>query len=131
MKNARLVRKELNDSRGVIGSLFVDGHNLCHTLERPWRNNVEGDSCIPSGSYVCKRVISPKFGETFEITGVKDRTHILFHSGNTIADSKGCVLVGFQYSDTGAQLVVSKSRVAHEALMKLMEGENEFNLEVV
>lgn len=131
MKKARLLRKPLNDSRGTIGSLFVDGANICHTLERPWRNNVPNDSCIPSGTYTCKRVHSPKFGETFEITGVKDRTHILFHSGNKIADTHGCILIGFQYDDSGAQIIISKSRVAHEAFMKLMEGVDEFELEVV
>lgn len=126
MKNARLVRKELNDSRGVIGSLFVDGHNLCHTLERPWRNNVEGDSCIPSGSYVCKRVISPKFGETFAITGVPNRTHILFHAGNTIDDSHGCVLLGLIQKD----FILYKSKDAVKSFMKHLEGINEFALEV-
>lgn len=131
MKKAKLVRKNMDDIRGVIGTLSIEDVQVCYTLERPWQNNTPEVSCIPKGFYLCKRIVSPKFGTTFEITNVKDRSHVLFHSGNQISDSRGCVLLGFQYNDSGAQLIISKSKVAHEALMKLMENENEFALEIV
>lgn len=49
---------------------------------------------IPKGEYLCKRTNSPKFGNTFEITGVEGRDHILFHWGNIEDNSLGCILVG-------------------------------------
>ena len=131
MKKARLVRKSMDDIRGVIGTLSIEDVQVCYTLERPWQNNSPEISCIPKGFYLCKRIVSPKFGTTFEITKVIDRTHVLFHSGNSIQDTRGCVLLGFQYNDTQEELIISKSRVAHEAFMKLLEGVDEFTLSIV
>lgn len=68
------------------------------TLEPPWRDNTVGRSCIPVGTYLCRRVQSPKFGNTFEITGVPGRTHVLFHKGNIDDNTEGCVLVGEEFA---------------------------------
>jgi len=35
-----------------------------------------------------------KYPDSFEITGVSNRTKILFHAGNTDDDTAGCVLLG-------------------------------------
>lgn len=79
---------------GCFGALLDDTLPFAVTCERPWVNNAREISAIPPGTYLCKRVVSPKFGVTFEITGVPGRSQILFHKGNTIVDSRGCVLVG-------------------------------------
>jgi len=84
-------------SDGTFGVLLDDGVPFCLTLERLWRNNECGKSCIPTGIYICKRIQSPKFGNTFEITEVVGRSHILFHKGNLADDSHGCILLGEQY----------------------------------
>lgn len=131
MKRAKLTRKNMNDIRGVIGTLSIDDIQACYTLERPWSNNAPEISCIPKGFYLCKRIVSQKFGTTFEITNVIDRTHVLFHPGNSIQDTHGCVLLGFQYDDTREELVISKSKAAHEAFMKLLQGVDEFTLSIV
>lgn len=67
------------------------------TCEDAWNNNEEFNSCIPSGVYTCRKTVSPRFGTTFEVTNVKDRTNILFHSGNDPGDTRGCILTGLSY----------------------------------
>lgn len=98
------------------------------TLELPWRDNKKGESCIPCGRYVCRRVCSPKFGDTFEICGVPDRQGILFHTGNTAKDTKGCVLIGELIDLKSESLVNSKK--AFENFMNELESYNDFILEV-
>ena len=67
------------------------------TAEDDWLDNAARVSCIPAGSYVTRRVTSPKFGETFEVTGVPGRANILFHHGNTEEDTEGCILLGSSF----------------------------------
>lgn len=93
MKTFRLKRIS-GTPQAVFGALIEDGIPFVVTLEEPWLNNQRGASCIPVGAYVCRRVISPKFGDTFEVTNVPGRSHILFHKGNTTDDTEGCILVG-------------------------------------
>jgi len=96
---AEIVRMEQSEE-GTYGVLKINGRVICLTLERPWENNKPNVSCIPEGIYLCKRVKSPKFGDTFEVTDVPGRTHILFHKGNKVQESLGCVILGSSYSDS-------------------------------
>jgi hypothetical protein len=82
---------------GTFGVLFDGETPFCLTLEREWKDNKRGESCIPMGTYSCKRVVSPKFGDTFEVCDVPGRSHILFHKGNLEDDSHGCILIGEEY----------------------------------
>jgi hypothetical protein len=101
---------------------------LCFTLEPSWNDNAEGKSCIPAGVYICKRVNSPKFGDTFEITNVKDRSHILIHPLNEVEETQGCIGVGLSVSGNHPSLYQSK--VAFDFVMGLLEDFSEFNLEI-
>ena len=96
MKQIKLVRIAYIDD-GTFGVLFDEDTPFCLTLEREWRDNKRGESCIPAGHYICKRVQSPKFGDTFEVCDVFGRSHILFHWGAIEDDSHGCIIVGEQY----------------------------------
>ena len=111
------------------------------TVEEEWQNNLPFISCIPAASYLCKRVDSPKFGDTFEITNVPGRTLVLFHALNTEEGTQGCVGVTtrlgvMRVKDEDTRLKVWKlaglsSRVAFKAWMASMEGIDEFTLHVV
>lgn len=79
---------------GTFGVLMLDGKPWCTTLEDPWNNNIEQISCIPAGSYLCAPHDGPRVKDVWEVTKVPGRTAILIHSGNTIADTEGCILVG-------------------------------------
>lgn len=92
------------------GILFHGQNFLCYTLELPWRNNEKLVSCIPWGRYVAIRHPSPRFGMTLAVKEVPGRSGIIFHAGNTVVDSKGCVLVG-TVTDWGGTLSVSRRAI--------------------
>lgn len=100
------------------------------TLERPWLNNKKGESCIPAGEYMCKRVNSPKFGNTFEVTAVPGRSHILFHKGNLADDSHGCILVGERFGMVGNAPGVLESQSGYSEFLYKLKGEDEFKLTI-
>ena len=119
------IEKTASETRGI---LLLDGSFLCCTLENPDRNNQRNVSCIPCGNYVVKRVKSPRYGETFEITNVPDRSHILFHAGNTHKDTEGCILLGQTFSELGDNKAVLNSRNTVKRFMEKLAGTKIFSL---
>lgn len=127
------IKRFTNGGQGTFGVLMQAGEGgrpLCLTLERPWLDNRPDVSSIPAGLYTCRRTLSPRFGETFEVTGVPGRTVILFHKGNTIADSSGCVLLGERFGTLGGSAAVLGSAQAFSLLMRGLSGMDEFELRV-
>ena len=110
----RIARKE----GYTIGRLYIDDAYFCDTLEDRDRGleesmpldmikriKVKGETAIPTGTYeLSMRHISPKYSrkKAFAFTGgvmprllnVPGYEGVLIHSGNTAADSEGCILVG-------------------------------------
>lgn len=116
---------------GTFGVLDINGLPICVTLERVWADNKKGESCIPAGCYVARRVLSPKFGNTFEITGVNGRDAILFHWGNIDLDSHGCVLLGESFHIWNAgQCSIASSKVAFAEFMQRLGKTKEFDVEI-
>ena len=129
MKTMRLIR--LSDTiYGTFGVLIDNGIPFCVTLELPWRNNIRNKSCIPADVYMCRRIESPRFGETFEITAVPKRSNILFHKGNLEEDTKGCILVGEKFDKLYNKPAVLASGDAFKEFMEKLEGEEEFILSI-
>ena len=96
----------------TLGKLTIYD-NVFWIAERPWRGNKKEISCIPSGTYTCKRYVSKRFGETFEVTEVPNRTYILFHVGNfPEKDSHGCLLVGSSLMANTPAVASSKNAMA-------------------
>lgn len=110
---------------------FTAGDPFAVTLERPWLNNKRQESCIPAGTYRCQRVQSPKFGDTFEITNVPNRSHILFHAGNVPEDSLGCVLVGERFDPVKGQNGITASREGFAEFLAHQKGVQTFLLTIV
>lgn len=131
--NATLVR-EVCANGCITGTLTIprkDGKNwTCKTLELPNNGNKQNNSCIPGQrTYVCERVDSPTFGDTFEITDVPgNRDNILFHVGNFPRNTSGCVLLGMAVDPKTNFLMSSKPAVA--AFLRELEGYNKFLLTV-
>ena len=120
-------KSTLHSTTGKL--LFLDNKtNLIlqlRTLERPWVFNERKVSCIPTGQYLVKRHVSPKFGQCFKIQDVKGRSDILIHSGNVVNDTLGCVLVGLtsgSVDDSNTAMVYS-SRKAMAVLLALIDKE--------
>jgi len=128
MKHLTLVRFTPTPD-GTPGVLQGDGI-ICTTMERLWLDNQPNISCIPEGNYIPCRMISPKFGETFEIP-VSGRTHILFHKGNhAMSDSRGCILVGVGFAEINKQWAITDSGLGFHRFMKHLEGEDQFQLTI-
>jgi hypothetical protein len=93
----KLIRNE-PQGNALTGKLYVDNEYFCDTLE-PWQY------AIPAGCYRLRLTYSPAFQEILPLldgvlgyarqphNGIR-RTGIRIHAGNTIADSRGCILVG-------------------------------------
>lgn len=112
MRQARIVRVSSSEKSGTFGVLTVDGYPICGTLEPRWKMNKPNVSCIPAGQYVCRRVDSPTYGDTFEVTGVIDRSHILFHAGNWDHNTQGCILLGEQFGRLAGEAALQCSKQA-------------------
>lgn len=114
--------------KGTFGVLRREMIPFALTMELPWTDNTPGQSCIPTGHYICRRVRSPKFGNTFEVTQVPNRTHILFHKGNTLEDTEGCILVAEEFSGTFDRPMIVSSARGFGELMALLADQPAFNL---
>lgn len=124
MSTVKLIRihSDLFCTRGV---LKYGRQVLCHTLELPWRSNDKNVSCIPVGTYSVIKAASPRFGECFYLRDVPARSGILIHVGNSVADTRGCLLVGLDANDKN----VLHSRLAMDRLLSVLP--EIFDLEVV
>lgn len=98
------------------------------TLEDAWRENQPFVSCIPRGNFVCERIISPKFGETFTVLGVPGRDLVRFHWGCTHLDTEGCILTGKEYGPVNGLDGILESKAAFALFMSKLKGINRFNL---
>lgn len=115
-------------NKGTFGVLRYGDVPFALTLERPWHDNQPTVSSIPAGTYSCLRVTSPKFGVTFEVQEVPGRSHILFHKGNTIEDTKGCILVGEEFAGSYDVPVLADSKHGFDEFMSLLYGRTQFDL---
>lgn len=131
MKQVRIVRVETNPFHGTFSTIVIDGRAFCVALEPYSRDNAQSVSCVPTGQYICKRVNSPKYGDTFEITNVEGRSHVLFHAGNTDSHTKGCVLLGQYYGKLTGDRAVKNSGNTFKAFLKELSSVNEFKLTII
>lgn len=122
----RLGKTPLTPTFGVLREGMVP---FAVTLERPWLDNRKGESCIPDGTFVCRRVHSPKFGVTFEVI-VPGRDAILFHCGNLMSDSHGCIILGEQFEPLIGQAGVAVSKKAFAEFLDRTKLVDEFYLVV-
>ncbi|NDD83385.1 hypothetical protein EBZ38_03770 [bacterium] len=108
-----------------------------YTLEDAWNGNKVGASCIPTGLYA---VVPHGWDKASKVTrkrcwrllDVPNRTAILIHAGNTVADTEGCVLVGTKapvIDDVNGTVTLPQSKVAMD-LLRAKIGEQGFQLEV-
>lgn len=105
----------------TIGHLAVNGNALCDTLEPA----VTSGMCIPEGEYVVKITYSPKFKRDLPlIIGVPGRNGIRFHRGNTVKDTTGCVIVGYN-TLKGA---LTQSTECEGALCEKLNKDNEIKI---
>jgi len=129
MPIVELVRLE-EAAEGSFGVLRVNKEVVCVTLEPPDRLNEQNVSSIPEQQYLCSRVNSPRFGDTYEVTAVPGRSEVLFHTGNTVDDTHGCILLGASYGELGGKRAVLASKDAFARFKALLDGAQTFHLTI-
>jgi len=130
LKELELHRITQSDT-GTLGYLLLRNRILCVTLELPWKNNKQHVSRIPQGSYLCNRIESPRFGWTYHVVGVPDRGEIIFHEGNTIADTRGCILCGSWIAPHNSQFTICKSLKAKNTFLESLRQDPRIALKIV
>ncbi len=123
LKMKKLTLKTFSTDDVTIGKLYNGNNLICYTVERPWLDNVANESCIPEGEYTVKMTNSPRFGPTYEVKNVPGRTHILFHKGNTVKDSLGCILPVSNITVFDGRIGGASSKFAYDRLMNLLHAE--------
>ena len=144
---ARLFKKE----KYTIGCLYVDGQYVCDTLEDTDRGltvamseseiskiKIAHETAIPTGTYtVDLDTVSPRFGNKpffQELCGGKlprlDKvpgfSGVLIHTGNTTADTDGCILLGYNKIKGG----LIDSKVAFTKFYNLIKDQKDLILEI-
>ncbi|MCQ2319448.1 MAG: DUF5675 family protein [Bacteroidales bacterium] len=119
MMTIELVRLFKRDDY-TIGRLFIDGKVFCDTLEP----SVASGIIIPKGEYTIKVTYSPKFRRMLPLIDVPGREGIRIHRGNTVKDTKGCVIVGYNTRKG----VVTSSELCETRLVEMLEKENEIKI---
>lgn len=127
---ARIVRLEESEYYGTFGALKFEDEVVCWTLEPPDFANEPMKSCIPAQQYMCCRTTSRTFGNTFLLRHVPGRSNILFHPGNLVKDTEGCILLGEKIGELSGDRAVLSSRAAFDRFMDLLNGINEFKLTI-
>lgn len=103
----------------TLGTLYVDGAFECYTIEDVVRTGpkVYGKTAISAGTYEVAINYSNKFKRDLPLLlNVPGFAGIRIHSGNTAADTLGCILVG----QTQTKTSVGSSRKAFDALFAKM-----------
>lgn len=104
----------------TIGRMSINDEYFCWTLEDPFRVNykVFGETCIPGGLYKVIIDESNRFKRRMpHILDVPNFTGIRIHKGNTAANTKGCILVGYKRTNNS----VFESGLAFDALFDKLD----------
>lgn len=126
----KIIRVEESD-QGTFGVMLINDVAFCVTLEPPDKDNQRDMSSIPPGAYTCRRVQSPRHGTTFEITHVPNRSHILFHAGNVVGHTKGCILLGQYFGKLRGERAVLNSGNTFRQFMGQTGGAVTLELDII
>lgn len=126
----------------TIGRLYIDGVFFCNTLEDTDRGlaqymsvgeianiKIKGATAIPSGAYKVQRTYSPKYKRLMpQVMNVKGYAGVRIHSGNTAADTEGCILLG---DNTAVGRLTNSRKRCVEFETKMQINGNVCDLEIV
>lgn len=124
-----LIRLESSEE-GTIGILKLNKDILCFTLEEKYRENQQNKSCIPTGQYSVEPKYSPHFGNVMKVLNVDGRTEILFHKGNTVEDTDGCILLGDRQGFLNGSRAILDSGKAFINFMDLVQNDRDVVLTI-
>lgn len=99
--NITIERTYLRNTIGH-GIVYDDDYNIVYyfkTVELTWQNNEKRVSCIPEGTYKCKKRTQAHFGNHFDILNVRNRSGVKIHCANFSYQLLGCIAVGDKHID--------------------------------
>ncbi len=123
MINLELVRLE-ESKQGTLGVLKLDKEIFGFTLEPPDNENKQNISSIPTGQYTLIPYTSLTHGRTWMVTEVPGRSYILFHSGNVVTSTSGCILLGDKAKKLRGNRAVLNSGNTFKEFKELLHGEH-------
>lgn len=132
----------------TLGFLFIESHRWA-TLEEGWRRDPDGpggqrregklvESCVPDGSYILRPHFSAKYPQgvwalvnptigiyapgTRPAGQTWGRDAVLIHSGNSVEDIEGCILIGRSHVWSGKrwEIQAGTSRPALDEMRALL-----------
>jgi len=128
---------------GTFGELVFPNGIKMFTVEKPWKENIVSESCIPDGVYrmgmrespVVRRSSGGEFHEGWEVLDVEGRSYIMLHPGNWPCNFQGCIGVGdslsYMTDKRGRMtLAVTNSRNTFRRLMEELDTRYEWELEI-
>ena len=125
---------------GAFGRLRLGELNL-YTVEKPWKDNIPRESCIPLGEYELiwrptTTQVPPEYkGHTWYVVGgsvgfdVGHRTRVALHAGNTHKDIVGCIAPGLNLGYLNSSWAVTHSMQVLRELYHLI-GPQDANLTI-
>ena len=122
--------RQPSTASATMGSLYIDGHWFCFTLEDPVRElgpngegKIPGKTAIPYGRYQVIIDKSTRFNCLMpHILNVPHFEGIRIHSGNTAADTEGCVLLGLTITKGTLDSISSSKLAFGQFFERLKEG---------
>lgn len=104
-----LIDRKWKKESYTIGKVYIDGKYFSESLEDKDRGltstmsleeikkiKVKDNTAIPTGTYQVLYTYSPRFKRMLPlINNVLGYEGVRFHAGNSIADTSGCILLGF------------------------------------
>lgn len=119
-----LERKYVTD-KAVIGELYINDKFECFTLEDP----DSAGTRIPTGEYTVTLDFSNRFKRIMPhvLGNGQDKRGIRIHTGNTSANTEGCILVGASRGSNS----IGMSKFAYFRLMQQLEGQKDIKLTVI
>lgn len=97
-----MLRRFQRTDQSTIGRIFLDDAFQCYSLEDTDRGDapkVDGETCIPPGTYPVVLYQSPTHGLVPLLQNIPDFSMVEIHPGNDPADTRGCILPGSSYTD--------------------------------
>lgn len=114
----------------TVGKMYIDNIYECYTLEDVVRTGakVNGQTAIPTGTYNVIINHSNRFNRDLPLLeNVPNFTGVRIHSGNTSANTEGCILVGTTWSGKD---FIGNSKVAFNKLFEKLKTAKKVTIKI-
>ncbi|MGM9777821.1 MAG: DUF5675 family protein [Prevotella sp.] len=118
-----VIKRDVKGNTYTAGKMYVDGRHFADTLEPraiDWskEQKTPGKTAIPEGTFKLEMRYSTRFKTQMPfVLNVPHFDGIMLHVGNSVRDSRGCILVGTRTFPS----VLTHSRKAVNRLILMME----------